>query len=127
MVTNMSVASLEQAVIDDEIVGMVMRALRGVEVSDDSLAVEAIDRVGPGGHYLLDDHTLQFMRPEFYYPHLSDRQNRPAWEVAGKQDTRARAIARLEKLLQEHEPSPLPAKTDRAIRDRFKFLITSGE
>ncbi len=127
MVTNMSVASLEQAVIDDEIVGMVMRALRGVEVSDDSLAVEAIDRVGPGGHYLMDDHTLHFMRPEFYYPHLSDRQNRPAWEATGKQDTRARAIARLEKLLEQHESAPLPADIDRAIRDRFSILVTTQE
>jgi trimethylamine--corrinoid protein Co-methyltransferase len=123
MVTNMSVASLEQAVIDDEIVGMVMRVLRGVEVSDDSLGVEVINRVGPGGHYLMDAHTLQFMRPEFYYPHLSDRQNRPAWEAAGKQDTRARAIARVEEFLRKHEPSPLPAETDRAIRDRFNILL----
>ena len=127
MITNMSVASLEQAVIDDEIVGMVLRVLRGVEVSDESLGVEAIDRVGPGGHYLMDDHTLQFMRPELYYPHLSDRQNRSAWEAAGKQDTRARAIDRLEKLLQAHEPSPLPPEIDRAIRDRYDILITPGE
>jgi trimethylamine--corrinoid protein Co-methyltransferase len=124
MITNMSVASLEQAVIDDEIVGMVLRVLRGVEVSDDSLGVEAIERVGPGGHYLVDDHTLQFMRSEFYFPRLSDRQNRPAWEAVGKQDTRARAIARLEKLLQEHEPSPLPPEVDRAIRGRFNILLT---
>jgi len=122
MITNMSVASLEQAVIDDEIVGMVLRVLRGVEVSDASLGVEVINRVGPGGHYLMDDHTLNFMRSELYYPHLADRQNRPAWEAAGKQDARVRAIARVEKLLEEHEPSPLPAETDRAIRDRFNIL-----
>jgi trimethylamine--corrinoid protein Co-methyltransferase len=119
MVTNMSAASLEQAVIDDELVGMALRVLRGVEVSDEALAVEAIERVGPGGHYLMDAHTLQFMRSELFHPSLADRQNRAMWEAAGKQDTRARAIARVEKLLQEHEPPGLPPEVEMAIRQRF--------
>jgi trimethylamine--corrinoid protein Co-methyltransferase len=122
MVTNMSAASLEQAVIDDEIVGMVLRTLRGIEVTGDSLAVEAIERVGPGGHYLVDDHTLQFMRSEFFFPPLADRRNRATWEAAGKPDTRARAMARVEKLLQQHKSPGLPQDVDRAIRDRFNIL-----
>jgi len=122
MVTNMSAASLEQAVIDDEIVGMVLRALRGIEVTGDSLAVEAIERVGPGGHYLMDDHTLQFMRSELFFPPLADRRHRATWEAAGKPDTRARAMARVEKLLRQHEPQELSPNVDRAIRDRFNIL-----
>jgi len=123
MVTNMSAASLEQAVMDDEIVGMAMRVLRGVEVTEDSMAVEAIHRVGPGGHYLMDDHTVQFMRSELFPPPLADRQNRAMWEEAGKQDTRARAMARVEKLLQEHQPPGLPSEVDAAIRARFHILL----
>jgi trimethylamine--corrinoid protein Co-methyltransferase len=122
MVTNMSAASLEQMVIDDEIVGMALRALRGVEVSDDALAVEAIDRVGPGGHYLMDAHTIQFMRSEPFHPPLADRQNRPMWEAAGKLDARARATARVEKLLSKHEPPGLLPEVDAAIRARFEIL-----
>lgn len=121
MVTNMNAASLEQAVVDDEIVGMVMRVLRGVEVSAPALAVEAIDRVGPGGHYLMDDHTLRFMRSEFFYPRLADRQNRAAWEESGKEDTRARAMARVEELLREHLSPGLPPAVDAAVRDKFNI------
>jgi len=122
MITNMSAASLEQAVIDDDIVGMAMRVLRGIEVTEDSLAVEAIHRVGPGGHYLMDRHTLQFMRSELFYPPLADRQNRAMWEEAGKKDTRARAIARVERLLRKHQPPGLPPAVDAAIRVRFNIL-----
>ena len=122
MVTNMNSASLEQAVVDDEIVGMAMRVLRGVEVTKDAMAVDAIHRVGPGAHYLMDAHTVQFMRSEFFYPPVADRQNRAVWEEGGKKDTRARAIARVEKLLQKHQPPGLPAEADAAIRARFNIL-----
>jgi trimethylamine--corrinoid protein Co-methyltransferase len=123
MITNMNAASLEQAVIDDEIVGMVMRVLRGVGVTEDTLAVEAIDRVGPGGHFLIDGHTLQFMRSELFHPALADRQNRAAWEAAGGEDSRARAITRVQALLRDHRPSPLAPGVDADIRVRFDILL----
>lgn len=119
LVANMSATSLEQAVIDDEIVGMAWRVLRGVEVTDETLATEAIGRVGPGGHYLMDGHTLRFMRSELLQPPLADRQGRAAWEAAGKQDTRTRAAARVERLLRPHYSPGLPPAVDAAIRDRF--------
>jgi trimethylamine--corrinoid protein Co-methyltransferase len=122
MVTNMNSTSLEQAVIDDEMVGMVLRVLRGVAVTDGSFALGAIDRVGPGGHFLLDPHTVQFMREEIFYPTLADRQNRSAWEAAGKQDIRVRAVSRVNELLGEHRPPGLPPEIDAAIRTRFTIL-----
>jgi trimethylamine--corrinoid protein Co-methyltransferase len=123
MVKNMNSASLEQAVIDNEIVGIAMRALRGIDVTEATLATEAIDRVGPGGHYLMDDHTVRFMRSELFYPPLGDRQNRSTWEQRGRQDTRARAVARVEELLQEHHPSGLPSDLDGAIRATYPILL----
>ncbi len=126
MITNMNAASLEQAVIDDEMVGMTLRALRGIDVSDESLALQAIGRVGPGGHYLMDTHTLQFMRSEFFYPSLADRQNRSNWETGGKLDTRARAAAQVQQLLGSHEPLGLPPDVDQAIRARFNLVNASG-
>jgi len=122
MITNMSAASLEQAVIDDEIVGMAMRVLRGVEVTDATAAVDAIHRVGPGGHYLMDPHTIHFMRSDLFYPQVADRQNRAVWEEGGRKNARARAIARVEKLLRTHEPPGLPADVDTAIRSTFNVL-----
>jgi trimethylamine--corrinoid protein Co-methyltransferase len=122
MVTNMSAASLEQAVIDDEIVGLAMRVLRGVEVTQESMGVEAINRVGPGGHYLMDAHTLHFMRSELVQTSLADRQARPAWEAAGKPDSRVRAIARMDKLLAKHKVPGLKPEVDAAIRARHNIL-----
>jgi trimethylamine--corrinoid protein Co-methyltransferase len=123
MVTNMSAASLEKSVMDDEIVGMAMRVLRGLEVTEDSLAADAIHRVGPGGHYLMDDHTVRFMRSELFRPPLADRQNRAMWEEAGKKDARARAVAGVGKLLQEHQPPGLLSKVDAAVRAKFNVLL----
>jgi trimethylamine---corrinoid protein Co-methyltransferase len=122
MVTNMSAVSLEQAVIDDEMVGLAMRVLRGVEVTPESMAVDAIDRVGPGGHYLMDAHTLRFMRSEHAQTSLADRQARPVWEAGGKPDSRARAVARVAKLLAEHSVPGLPPQADAAIRARHTIL-----
>jgi trimethylamine---corrinoid protein Co-methyltransferase len=121
MLANMSAASLEQAVIDDEVVGMVMRVLRGVAVTDDTLGIEAIQRVGPGGNYLLDPLTIQYMRSETFSPRLSSRQNPSAWQAGGKLDTRARATARAEKLLQGHQSPGLPPSIEAAIRGRFNI------
>lgn len=122
MLTNMSAASLEQAVIDDEVAGMVMRVLRGIDVDAESLAVEAIDRVGPAGHYLMDAHTVRFMRSELFHPLLAHRQNRAMWEAEGKDDTRARACARVEVLLEQHQAPGLPDQVDAAIRSRFRIV-----
>jgi trimethylamine--corrinoid protein Co-methyltransferase len=122
MINNMSAASLEQAVIDDEIVGMAMRALRGIELTPETLAVEAIDRVGPGGHYLTDPLTLQYMRSENFQPRVSDRRNRAGWEEAGRQDTRPRAAARAARLLAGPVAPGLAPDVDAAIRDKFQIL-----
>jgi len=121
MITNMNCVSLEQAAIDDELVGMVKRVLRGINVTDEMLAVEAIERVGPGGHFLTDDHTIKFMRSEFFLPKVGDRRDRELWEEEGRLDTRARAAARVEQLLREHQPPGLPAEVDAALQEKFSI------
>ena len=117
---DMSTIAYEQFVIDNDLLGMAMRAVRGIEVNDDTLALDTIDRVGPGGHYLMDEHTLRHMRTEHYYPSaVFDRQRREIWEQAGGTDawTRAKEIAR--RILAEHQPKPLDPGTDAWIRERF--------
>lgn len=120
MLEDMSTIAYEQFVIDNDMLGMVMRAVRGIEVNDETLALEAIDRVGPGGHYLMDRHTLSHMRTELYAPSaVIDRQGREMWEAAGAADawTRAKTIAR--RILAEHRPEPLDPAVDSWIRERF--------
>jgi trimethylamine--corrinoid protein Co-methyltransferase len=93
----------EKLVIDNEIVGMAMRAVAGIEVNDDTLAYDLIKEVGPGGNFVTARHTRQFMRQEHYQPTLSDRINREDWESAGGKVTWERAAEKVTKLLASHE------------------------
>ena len=102
MLHNMSAVSINQAVIDNDIVGSGMRVLSGIEVSKDSLGVDAIQRVGPGGHFLGDEHTLKHMRSECYEPQIADRRNREAWEDRGATTTRERASQRVSRRFLKH-------------------------
>jgi trimethylamine--corrinoid protein Co-methyltransferase len=120
----MSSVAAEQYVIDNEILGMVMRVVRGIEVNDESLAVDVIDQVGPGGHYLMADHTLQHMRTEFHYPsEVVNRQGWETWQAAGAQDARARARRIARDILANHKPEPLDSETDNWIRERFNIKM----
>ena len=123
MLENMNLVSYEQMVLDNDIVQMVKRVLAGIETSPAHLAVEAIQRVGPGSHYLEDEHTLQFMRQEYIAPPLSDRQNRANWQEAGALDSRARAALLVEKILGADKPSLLDPNLDQQIRQRFEIHL----
>ena len=120
MLEDMSTIAYEQFVIDNEMLGMTMRAVRGIEVDDDTLAVGVIDRIGPGGHYLADDHTIRYMRTEHYYPSdVFDRRDRDEWEDDGATDAwlRAKDIAR--EILRRHRPEPIDPDVDSWIRAQF--------
>ena len=125
MVANMSATSLEMAVVDDEIIAMGMRVLRGMSADDESMATEAIDRVGPGGNFLMDPHTLRFLRSEVFVPRLADRQGWLLWEEGGQETTRDRARARAEYLLRSHTPLPLPPEVVLEIHGRFPAVALS--
>jgi trimethylamine--corrinoid protein Co-methyltransferase len=120
MLEDMSTIAYEQFVIDNDVLGMAMRAVRGIEVNNETLALEVIERVGPGNHYLMDDHTLQYMRTELFAPsEVIDRQSRHDWEVDGAKDARQRAKEIALRILSEHEPAPIDPEVDAWIRDRF--------
>jgi len=95
--------SYEKYVVDNEILGMVMRAVEGVKVDDDTLAFDVIKEVGPGGHFISSAHTRKHMRSEHYYPSLSDRLTREQWESEGRKDACRRAKERVSQLLSEPE------------------------
>lgn len=121
MLEDMSTIAYEQFVIDNEILGMAMRAVRGIDVDDDTIAVDAIDRVGPGGHYLSDEHTIRHMRTEHYYPSdVFDRQGRDEWQADGATDAWTRAKETARRILSTHEPRPLDPQVDAWIRERFE-------
>lgn len=117
-----STASYKQYVIDDEIIGMVMRAVRGIEVTDETIALDAYRRVGPGGNFLSDPHTVQWMRREHYTPKLSDRQLRVNWEKTGRPCVEEKAKAIAKTILKEHRPLGLPEGVQDQLRGMFPEL-----
>lgn len=120
MLEDMSTIAYEQFVIDNEMLGMAMRAVQGIEVNQDTLAVDVIDRVGPGGHFLLEEHTLRYMHSEHYYiDPVFDRKWRQLWEQAGATTAwdRARDIAH--HILAEHQPQTLEPACNQWIQERF--------
>jgi trimethylamine--corrinoid protein Co-methyltransferase len=120
MLEDMSTIAYEQFVIDNDILGMAMRAVRGIEVNEDTLALDVIDQVGPGGHFLLEDHTLEFMRSELFFPsNVIDRQGRDDWALDGSKNAWDRSKEITRKILAEHRPQPIDPVTDAWIRERF--------
>jgi len=116
-------ASYEQAVIDNEMCGMVSRALRGIEISDETLAVDIISDVGPGGQYLNQRHTLEYLRKEHYLPIIVNREKRERWERGGSKDLREVAREEAKRILKEHQPEPL----DRHIEEELKKIVKEVE
>ncbi len=105
--------SLEMLVISDEIAAMVKRILRGITVSEQTLAVEEIRDVGWGGHFLDRAHTLKMFRSEFFFPALFDRRSVWDWLNDGARDAQALAHEKVLEILHTEVPSPLcPAKCE---------------
>jgi trimethylamine--corrinoid protein Co-methyltransferase len=97
--------SYEQMLLDCEIFDMVGHTLRGIEVNEETLALDAIHQVGPGGHYLTQKHTRQHMR-ELWLPKYMDRRPYNEWEEKGD-NARDWANAEARRILETHQPEPL--------------------
>jgi trimethylamine--corrinoid protein Co-methyltransferase len=106
--------SLPQLVICDEILGWIEHFVRGVEINDETLALELIDEVGPDGQFLDSDHTLKHFRGR-WYPQLFDRDNYDGWLSRGGKTLAERAAERVEAILAKHQPEPLPEDVAKAV------------
>jgi len=119
--------SHEQLVIDNEIIGMARRAVRGIDVNVDKLAFSAIRQAALNGNYLESEHTLDYLNEEFIEPMLADRGAREDWERLGKlgvgEKARKRAQAILEAAAQREQPTLVSRQTDKSIRQRFKIVV----
>ena len=100
--------SYAQLLIDNEIAGMVKRVVQGIEVSDDTLAVELIKKVGSEKDYLAEKHTRAYMKQEQSKVKLMDRRMRGAWQKRGGKDLAEAAREEARHLLKSHKPDPLP-------------------
>lgn len=113
---NYTAMSYEKFMIDDEIAGMVLRYIKGINFSEEKLAYDVIKNVGPGGHFLMEMHTMQHHREELRMPKLSDRQTHDAWSK-DKLDTNQRANAAWKKVLENYEAPALDPAVDQALQD----------
>jgi trimethylamine--corrinoid protein Co-methyltransferase len=115
-------ASYEMLVTMNEIVGLVKHFMEGVEVAEETLALDVIDHVGPGGHFLAEAHTLRHFRKN-WYPTLLDRENREGWEAGGRLTLGDRATAQVQDILDNHRPPPL----DEAVLTELEAIIQQAE
>lgn len=112
----------EKYVIDNEILGMVMRAVEGITVNDDTLAFDLIKQVGPGGNFVTAKHTRRFMRGEHYQPSLSDRDSREEWEARGGKTTWERAAEGVREIIANHNYS-LPARIRQQVLSEITGIV----
>ncbi|MGI9291765.1 MAG: trimethylamine methyltransferase family protein [Gammaproteobacteria bacterium] len=116
--------ALESYVIDNDMLGIIMKSLNPIEVSDETLALDAIDEVAHGeGHFLGRTETLERMQSDFVYPEIGDRRTIAEWEADDGPDIRSIAIDRTLKILEQHHPHHLSDELDRALRERFDIRL----
>jgi trimethylamine--corrinoid protein Co-methyltransferase len=115
--------SAESTIIGNEMAGMVKRMVEGIRIDEESIALDVIRRVGPGGEYVTDEHTLHHFRSEFFFPTVGDRRNRTNWLEAGGIDTSERAWNMARKIWAEHEPRRLEPDIVKRIKAEFPEIV----
>jgi trimethylamine--corrinoid protein Co-methyltransferase len=116
--------ALESYVIDNDMLGSIMKSLTGIEVSETTLALATVDEVVRGeGHFLGQPETLQRMQTDFVYPELGDRRTIDDWQDDGGKDIREVARERTRQILQQHYPGHISAETDKKLRDKFDIRL----
>jgi trimethylamine--corrinoid protein Co-methyltransferase len=108
--------SLQQLVMMNEAIGLTKRIRQGIEVTPETLAVDVIHDVGPGGHFLGEKHTLRHFR-EFWLPELIERGKVDDWEAAGSKTLGDRVQEKLMEILDTYQPPGLPEGVPAQIED----------
>jgi trimethylamine---corrinoid protein Co-methyltransferase len=124
MLESMLAVAYEQFVIDDEIIGLCCKVLKGIEVDAEHLALEVIDSIGPGGNFMTSPHTMKHMRTEYFQSNgVTDQKSREKWEKEGSLDARERARNLARKILSQAPAAYISEDVDRRIREQFDILL----
>jgi len=108
--------SHEQLMIDNDIVKMIQRAIQGIDVTDDTMAVELAKRAHEIKDFLHQKHTVQFMRRQSK-PNLMDRNSRGTWQAKGGKDLTQRAREEARRIIKTHQPMPLSDDVKKTLRE----------
>ena len=107
--------SLDYLVMMNETIAMTKRVLKSFRVDSEHLGLDLIEKVGPGGDFLTEKHTLKHYKSESWVPELFDRGSYEDWEKEGEKTMRDRANEKVLEILSSHEPESLPEKTRKSI------------
>jgi len=122
------VEALELLVIDDELVDIAKRLNEGIDVNEETIALDVIKSVvsnpKKGVNYLGEAHTRKFMRKELYFPTLIDRNRRSTWRKRGSKDIVARANEKVEKILKSFIPPEVDSEIEKQLLDYIKIVET---
>jgi trimethylamine---corrinoid protein Co-methyltransferase len=111
--------SYEMVVLMDEVISLVKFILNGIEISDETLALDVIHHVGPGGNFIAEDHTLKNFR-KGWLTRMMDRKNYDSWASDGQETMMDRLSKRVKGILTEYKPKPLPESVSRELGDIIK-------
>ncbi len=113
--------SFDMIVLTDELVALADHLMKGIEINDETLMLDEIHNVGPGGHFMDTERTLTRFR-DFWYPSLLDRGRREQWLAEGSMTLGQRLNARVREIVKEHRCKPL----DRTVHDRLWEIVAQA-
>ncbi len=116
---------MESLVIDNDMLGQCMRAVRGLEVTDDSISIDTMRQVcleGPG-HYLGSSHTMSLMETEYLYPKIANRLSPKEWAEVGKPDIVADAQAYIQEVMARPAPTHISAELDQSLKAKWPLKV----
>jgi len=112
--------SYEMVVMVDEIIDEVKRFMRGIEVNKETIALDVIRKVGPGGNFLQEEHTLKHFKHEQWFPKILNRQNYSKWSESGSQTLKDKLNQKVKQILESHQPEPLHKDKEKSIAGIIK-------
>ncbi len=119
--------SLESLIIDNDMIGGVLRTVKGIDVTEDSLSLAALTDVctnGPG-HYLGHGQTLDLMQKEYVYPAIGDRKSPKEWAEAGQPVLMEVARKKVEQILSSHFPGHIGGEIDAQLRAKHDIRLSA--
>jgi trimethylamine--corrinoid protein Co-methyltransferase len=112
--------SYEKILTDHELLGMIERMATGVEVTDETIALDVVDAVGPGGHFLASAHTRNYHEREHFIPKLFETRPYDSWVAAGSREIRERATQEVNRILRDHHPPELDKRLSEKLEQYVK-------
>lgn len=119
--------NLNYITILNEFIGLTKKISNGFEITEETLAVDLIDEVGPGGNFLTKRHTSDHVRNAIWMPELLDRQNYQNWEEDGAKSLKERAHAKMENILDSHQPEEITKKKQKNIEKIIKKISSKAD